>query len=157
MYLSAIKVSMCACVYLYKKHEFSMAFGKCCGGCGRGGCALWHATQFGWSCRLLLLLLPVSPGVVGVFLARAAIWRNVYDTTQSHATLHKETERERYRKERRGKSESASGRGSADERLNANANDEGEGEREEHSAAPKLEATSRSTDATRCSVGSGNR
>lgn len=59
------------------------------------------------------------------------------------------------------KTERASGRGSADERLNANANDEGEGERqrerEEHSAAPKLEATSRSTDATRCSVGSGNR
>lgn len=74
-------------------------------------------------CCCCLLLLLMSPGVVGVFLARAAIWRNVYDTTQSHATLHKETETER---ERERKSGWASGRGSADERLNANANDEGE-------------------------------
>lgn len=72
--ISYKSIYVCVCVCLYKKHEFSVVFGKCCGGCGRGGCALWHATQFGWSCRLLLLLLlPVSPGVVGVFLARAAI------------------------------------------------------------------------------------
>lgn len=107
-------------------------------------------------CCCCLLLLLMSPGVVGVFLARAAIWRNVYDTTQSHATLHKETERERERE-----------RGRVGERVGEEAlmnawmqmqiTKEREEWREENSAAPKLEATSRSTDATRCSVGSGNR
>lgn len=77
MYLSAIKVSMCACVCIYTKSTSSLRHLANAAAdvdvvdvpCGMPRSLAGAAAR----CCCCLLLLPVSPGVVGVFLARAAI------------------------------------------------------------------------------------
>lgn len=77
MYLSAIKVSMCACacVCVYTKSTSSLwhlANAAADVDVVDVPCGMPRSLAGAAACCCLLLLL-VSPGVVGVFLARAAI------------------------------------------------------------------------------------